>query len=95
MSETAPATGLRTERLEAGSDSSFVVVLTLDRPTAMNAIDNAMLAALHAALDEVEGDADVRGVVLAGGGRSRLLLRDGPQGAGRASATTICGRSGR
>ena len=34
----------------------------------MNAIDNAMLAALHAALDAVEGDAGVRGVVFAGAG---------------------------
>ena len=45
-----------------------IVVLTLDRPAAMNAIDNAMLAALHAALDDVEADATVRGVVLAGAG---------------------------
>ncbi len=46
----------------------MLVVLTLDRPASMNAIDSAMLAALHAALDEVEADAGARGVVIAAAG---------------------------
>ena len=60
---------LGVERLEAGDDASVIVVLTLDRPQAMNAIDNELLAALHAALDAIEVDTAVRGVVIAGSGQ--------------------------
>ena len=58
-------------RVERAGAQGEIAVLTLDRPEVHNAIDNALLAALHAALGEVETDAAVRGVVLAGGrGRS-------------------------
>ena len=61
--------GLRVERLALGDDDpGAIAVLTLDRPEVMNAIDDAMLAALHAALDELEADAALRGVVIAGAG---------------------------
>jgi enoyl-CoA hydratase/carnithine racemase len=61
---------LRTSRA-AGRDD--IVVLTLDRPDALNAIDDALLGALHAALDELEAAvaADplaVRAVVVTGSG---------------------------
>ncbi len=57
---------LRVER--AGADGEFVL-LTLDRPAALNAIDDALLAALHAALDAVDltGDAP-RALILTGAG---------------------------
>ena len=55
-------------RVERAGAQGEIAVLTLDRPEVHNAIDNALLAALHAALGEVETDAAVRGVVLAGGG---------------------------
>ncbi len=65
---TDPTAGLREERLALDEDRGAIVVLTLDRPGAMNAIDDMMLAALHAALDGVAGDDGVRGVVFAGSG---------------------------
>ena len=68
MSGPTPSSGLRIEAQAIADAPGSVVVLTLDRPSAMNAIDNAMLAALHAALDAVEGDGGVRGVIFAGGG---------------------------
>ena len=64
---------LRTAR---AGDEDRVLVLTLARPEALNAIDNALLAALHAALDGLESTLaaaplSVRAVVLAGdGGRA-------------------------
>ena len=50
-----------------------VVVLTLDRPEALNAIDDALLAALHDALDAVEAEVAgdplaIQAVVVTGGG---------------------------
>src|SRR5690242_341134 len=61
---------LRTAR---AGDRDELVVLTLDRPAALNAIDDALLAALHGALDDVESavEADplaVRVVVVTGAG---------------------------
>jgi enoyl-CoA hydratase len=56
---------LNVERVSAGAS---VVVLTLERPEVLNAIDDALLAALHEALDEIEADPDVRGVILTGAG---------------------------
>jgi enoyl-CoA hydratase/carnithine racemase len=51
----------------AGPDGR-IAVLTLDRPAALNAIDNALLGALHRALDDIEADGDLRGVVVTGSG---------------------------
>jgi enoyl-CoA hydratase/carnithine racemase len=62
MSSTGP---LHVERRGAGGE---IVVMTLDRPDALNAIDNGLLAGLHAAIDGVERDGAVRGVVLGGAG---------------------------
>jgi len=47
---------------------SGVVVLTIDRPHRRNALDNQTVAELHAALDAVNGDPEVRAVVVTGAG---------------------------
>jgi enoyl-CoA hydratase len=47
-----------------------VVTLTLNRPDKLNAIDGAMLDALGEALAEIEGDRDIRAVILTGAGRA-------------------------
>ncbi len=52
------------------SDGRGVVRLTLNRPQAFNALSEAMLAALKAALDEVALDEAARIVVLAGAGKA-------------------------
>ena len=46
-----------------------VATLTLNRPGQFNALSTALIGELHAALDRVAGDADVRVVVLAARGR--------------------------
>jgi enoyl-CoA hydratase/carnithine racemase len=61
---------LRTTR---AGERDEVVVLTLDRPSALNAIDDALLAALHGALDDVEAEVAgdplaIRAVVVTGAG---------------------------
>jgi enoyl-CoA hydratase/carnithine racemase len=55
---------LRTERTPWG------VRLIMDRPTKLNALDSRLVAALLAALDAAEADADVRVIALAGAGRA-------------------------
>src|SRR5436305_5146005 len=45
-----------------------VAVLTLNRPAARNSLSEAMIAGLHAALDELRDDAAVRAVVIAASG---------------------------
>lgn len=61
----AASSGLRVER--AGS-SGEVVLLTLDRPRVRNAIDDALLDALLAAVRDAADDPTVRALVLAGSG---------------------------
>ncbi len=51
-------------------DSRGVVTLTMNRPAAFNALSEAMLDALQAALDAVAADDQARVVVLAGAGRA-------------------------
>lgn len=51
-------------------DSRGVVTLTLNRPAAFNALSEAMLTALQAALDVVAADDGARVVVLAGAGKA-------------------------
>lgn len=60
-------------RSSRAGEGSRILVLTLARAGALNAIDNALLAALHAALDELEAvlaaePLAVRAVVVAGDG---------------------------
>jgi enoyl-CoA hydratase/carnithine racemase len=51
-------------RERAGS----IAMLTLNRPAARNALSEAMIAALHGALNEIRDDRSVRGVVIAANG---------------------------
>ncbi|HXG50931.1 MAG TPA: enoyl-CoA hydratase/isomerase family protein [candidate division Zixibacteria bacterium] len=46
------------------------VLITLNRPEALNAITRPMLRELHRALDEAEADPEVRAIVITGGGRA-------------------------
>ena len=74
----------------ATRDARGVVTLTLNRPRALNALSEAMLAALKAELDAVARDQTARVVVLAGGRKGLLApattsRRCGPR---RASTTT-------
>jgi enoyl-CoA hydratase/carnithine racemase len=68
MSEAPADNVLRTEAIPLDDDAGTISVLTLDRPALMNAIDNALLGALHEALDDLEADAGVRAVVVAAAG---------------------------
>jgi 1,4-dihydroxy-2-naphthoyl-CoA synthase len=45
------------------------VLITLNRPEALNAITRSMLKELHEALDEAEEDPEIRAIVLTGAGR--------------------------
>ncbi len=56
-----------TETVLLTTDGAIATV-TLNRPTALNALDGSMVKALHAALIRVEQDAAVRCVVLRGAG---------------------------
>ncbi|HEU4339950.1 MAG TPA: enoyl-CoA hydratase/isomerase family protein [Candidatus Binatia bacterium] len=46
------------------------VLITLNRPEAMNAISRTLIKELHQALDEVEADPEIRAVVVTGAGRA-------------------------
>ncbi len=52
--------------LEVGEDG--IASLVLNRPEKRNAIDQAMIDDLHAALDELDGRSDVRVLILSGAG---------------------------
>jgi enoyl-CoA hydratase/carnithine racemase len=45
------------------------VLITLNRPEALNAITRSMLKEFHQALDEAEADPEIRAIVLTGAGR--------------------------
>ena len=46
------------------------VLITLNRPEAMNAISRTLIKELHQALDDVESDPEIRAVVITGAGRA-------------------------
>ena len=46
-----------------------LIGITMNRPDRLNAIDDSFIEAMHAALDRVEAEPDVRAVVLTGAGR--------------------------
>jgi enoyl-CoA hydratase/carnithine racemase len=56
--------------LQISHDARGVVTLTLNRPLAFNALNEALLAALQTALDAIAADATVRVVVLAAAGKA-------------------------
>ncbi len=45
-----------------------IAVLTLNRPAARNSLSEAMIASLHAELDEIRDNKSIRGVVIAANG---------------------------
>ncbi len=51
-------------------DARGVVTLTLNRPQAFNALSDAMLGALQAEIDALQGDAAARVVIIQGAGRA-------------------------
>ncbi|MFI1385991.1 enoyl-CoA hydratase/isomerase family protein [Embleya sp. NPDC020886] len=53
-----------------------IATVTIDRPAALNALDNATKVALRNALARAAGDADVRAVVLTGAGRAFSVGQD-------------------
>jgi enoyl-CoA hydratase/carnithine racemase len=46
------------------------VLITLNRPEALNAITRPMLKEIHNALDEAEADPEIRAIVITGAGRA-------------------------
>ena len=52
------------------SDENGVATLTMNAPERLNALSDAMLAALHAAFDAIAEDRGVRAVILAGTGKA-------------------------
>ena len=47
-----------------------VATITLNRPQSLNSMNDALIDGLHAALDKVEQDADIRCAVLTGNGKA-------------------------
>lgn len=50
--------------------SDKVATITLNRPEAMNALSPQLEGEMHAALDEADGDENVRAIILTGAGRA-------------------------
>lgn len=75
-----------TEALVLVARRAGYAVVTLNRPRALNALSVALMRALIAALDQLEADQDIRGVILTGAGRAfcagmdlkELQAPDGP-----------------
>ena len=67
-SRATVATPEAPEAIVQRRDDGGVTTLTLNRPRQYNALSEAMLAELQAALDDISGDDSVRVVVLAGNG---------------------------
>ena len=59
-----------TEAILLREDHGAVATLTLNRPAALNALSDAMLAALMAAFEALEGDRTVKAVILKGAGKA-------------------------
>ena len=67
MSQTARAEALHSPILLRETIGA-VAVLTLNRPDARNSLSAAMIASMHAELNDIGGDKAVRGVVIAANG---------------------------
>jgi enoyl-CoA hydratase/carnithine racemase len=63
-------TELANEPILLRAQHDAVVTLTLNRPRQANALSEAMLAALQAALDDIAADKGVRAVIIAGAGKA-------------------------
>ena len=79
-------------RESVGNPLGSVAVLTLNRPAARNSLSEALIGELHAALDEIRDDNNVRAVVIAANGAAfsaghdmkELTARRGDADRGRA-----------
>ncbi|MDH3591650.1 MAG: 3-hydroxyacyl-CoA dehydrogenase/enoyl-CoA hydratase family protein [Planctomycetota bacterium] len=65
-----------TFRLVKRTDRDGIATLTFNRPDAMNALNEAMVAQFHAAFKEAVADPDVRGIVIAGAGKAFVAGAD-------------------
>ncbi|MEY1555610.1 enoyl-CoA hydratase [Yoonia sp. R2331] len=52
------------------TDADHIATVTLTAPARLNALSDAMIAALHETLDEIAADPDIRVVILAGEGKA-------------------------
>ena len=59
------------------------VLITLNRPEAMNALSRSLLKELHQALDDAEADPEIRAIVLTGAGRAFSAGMDQSVSSGR------------
>ena len=59
-----------TEDLILRHDQGAIATLTLNRPTALNALSDTMIAALTDALDRIATDRTIRVIILRGAGRA-------------------------
>ena len=51
-------------------DSDQIATLTMNAPERLNALSDAMLAALHAAFDDIAADSNIHAVILRGAGKA-------------------------
>jgi enoyl-CoA hydratase/carnithine racemase len=80
------------QRESAGNPLGSIAVLTLNRPAARNSLSEGLIGELHAALDEIRDDNNVRAVVIAANGAAfsaghdmkELTVRRGDADRGRA-----------
>ncbi|MHB8576630.1 MAG: enoyl-CoA hydratase/isomerase family protein [Dehalococcoidia bacterium] len=70
------------ERIEGG------VIIRMNRPEKRNAVNDALAAAVIAALDAAEADADVRAILLTGSGNSFCAGQDMAEATGRVERQT-------
>jgi enoyl-CoA hydratase/carnithine racemase len=75
MNAPARAPKLR-EQILLRENAGSIAVLTLNRPAARNALSQAMIAELHAALNDIHGDQSVRAVVIAANGNAYCAGHD-------------------
>ena len=67
---TAAKSPIAVERVQLGRRRAFAVVVRLDRPEQLNAIDATMLRALDGTITDIEADPAVRAVLVTGNGRA-------------------------
>lgn len=63
-------------RLVKSETRDGIATLTLNRPDAMNALDEAVVEQLHAAFRAADADPEVRGIVIAGAGKGFIAGAD-------------------
>ncbi|MDR0827243.1 MAG: enoyl-CoA hydratase/isomerase family protein [Desulfovibrio sp.] len=53
-----------------------IAIITMNRPKALNALNDGLLKDLNSALDEVSGNADIKGAIITGAGKSFVAGAD-------------------